>query len=43
MGDMYLLSIPKMIHGVEPYVEIFHTAVETRSDADTDSGAPETP
>ncbi|GHV77654.1 hypothetical protein AGMMS49942_24750 [Spirochaetia bacterium] len=29
--DMYLLSIPRMIHGMEPFVEVFHTVRETRA------------
>jgi hypothetical protein len=28
--DMYILSVPKMINGIEPYVEVFHTAPEPR-------------
>ena len=30
--DMYLLSVPKMINGIEPYFEVFHTQQESRSD-----------
>ncbi|MCL2127220.1 MAG: hypothetical protein FWH38_03105 [Treponema sp.] len=30
--DMFLLSVPKMINGIEPYIEIFHTRQESRSD-----------
>ena len=30
-GDTYLLSIPKLIRGIEPAVEFFHTAPEPRS------------
>ena len=30
--DMYLLSIAKMLNGVEPYIEVFHTQPEPRSD-----------
>jgi hypothetical protein len=26
--DMYILSIPKMINGIDPCVEVFHTAPE---------------
>jgi hypothetical protein len=26
--DMYLLSVPKMVNGIEPFVEVFHTAPE---------------
>jgi hypothetical protein len=29
--DMYLLSVPRMIHGVEPFLEVFHTAPEPRA------------
>jgi hypothetical protein len=29
--DMYLLSVPKMIRGIEPYIEVFHTSPETRN------------
>jgi hypothetical protein len=29
-GDMYLLSVPKMIAGIEPFVEIFYTVPEAR-------------
>jgi hypothetical protein len=30
--DMFLLSIPKMINGVEPCIEVFYTQQESRSD-----------
>ena len=30
--DMYLLSIPKMLAGIEPFIEVFHTQPEPRSD-----------
>jgi hypothetical protein len=30
--DMFLLSVPKMINGIEPYIEVFHTQPEKRSD-----------
>jgi hypothetical protein len=29
--DMYILSAPKMINGIEPFVEVFHTVRETRA------------
>ncbi|MDR1784981.1 MAG: hypothetical protein LBR23_00720, partial [Spirochaetaceae bacterium] len=32
--DMYLLSVPKLLHGIEPAVEIFRTAQEPRQGAD---------
>ncbi|MDR3341619.1 MAG: hypothetical protein LBT14_02315 [Treponema sp.] len=32
-NDMYFLSIPKMINGIEPFVEVFHTAPEPRNTA----------
>ncbi|MDR0657046.1 MAG: hypothetical protein LBG22_12090 [Treponema sp.] len=28
--DMYILSVPKMINGIEPSIEVFHTAPEPR-------------
>jgi len=33
--DMFILSIPKMINGIEPYYEVFFTQQESRS-ADAD-------
>jgi hypothetical protein len=44
--DMFLLSIPKMIHNIEPYLEEFHTQPESRNVEeeeviDTLSGDPE--
>jgi hypothetical protein len=30
--DMFLVSIPKMINGVEPAIEVFHTQPEPRTD-----------
>ena len=30
--DMFLLSIPKLINGIEPYIEVFHTQQESRID-----------
>jgi hypothetical protein len=32
--DMYILSVPKMINGIEPFVEVFHTAPEPRNPED---------
>jgi hypothetical protein len=32
MSDMFILSIPKMINGIEPYYEVFYTQQESRSD-----------
>jgi hypothetical protein len=29
--DMYILSVPKMINGREPFVEVFHTVRENRA------------
>ena len=29
--DMFLLSIPKMLNGVEPYIEVFYTQPESRN------------
>jgi hypothetical protein len=31
--DMYILSVPKLINGVEPFVEVFHTVQENRAQA----------
>ena len=33
--DMYLLSIPKMINGIEPYIEVFHPQPEPRVASET--------
>jgi hypothetical protein len=30
--DVFILSIPKMINGIEPYYEVFFTRQESRSD-----------
>jgi hypothetical protein len=30
-GDMYLISIPRMMGGIEPFLEVFHTAPEPRA------------
>ena len=38
--DMFLLSIPKMINGIEPYIEVFHTQAEQRND-DAEAPQPE--
>ena len=40
--DMFLLSIPRMINGIEPYIEVFQTQPERRNvdDDEADSGAP---
>ena len=38
--DMFLLSIPKMINGIEPYIEVFHTQPEQRND-DSQAEVPE--
>jgi hypothetical protein len=32
--DMYLLSIPKLIRGIEPALEVFHTVPEPRNPED---------
>jgi hypothetical protein len=29
--DMFLLSIPKMVKGIEPYIEVFYTQPESRN------------
>jgi hypothetical protein len=30
--DMFLLSIPKMINGIEPYIEVFKTQPQSRNE-----------
>ncbi|GHU12548.1 hypothetical protein FACS1894161_1010 [Spirochaetia bacterium] len=30
--DIYLLSVPKMVNGIEPFVEVFHTTPEPRDE-----------
>ena len=30
--DMFILSVPKMLNGIEPYIEVFYTQQESRSD-----------
>lgn len=30
--DMFILSVPKMINGIEPYIEVFYTEPEPPSD-----------
>jgi hypothetical protein len=37
--DMFILSIPKMINGVEPYYEVFFTQQESRRDDTEDETA----
>ena len=39
--DMFLLSIPKMINGIEPYIEVFYTQPERRSDDEDSDELPE--
>jgi hypothetical protein len=39
---MYLLSVPKMINGVEPFVEVFQTVRETREEEE-ETPAPDEP
>ena len=34
--DMFLLSIPKMINGIEPYIEVFRRQPETRNVEEND-------
>jgi hypothetical protein len=36
MPDVFLLSIPKMIKGVEPFIEVFHSQQEVRNRDDED-------
>jgi len=34
--DMFILSVPKLINGIEPYYEVFHTQQESRNDTEPD-------
>jgi hypothetical protein len=38
--DMFLLSIPKMINGIEPYIEVFYTQPESRNVDDAEDATP---
>ena len=38
--DMFLLSVPKMISGIEPYIEVFHTQPEQRNDSEETEDTP---
>jgi hypothetical protein len=44
-NDMYLLSVPKMLSGIEPFVEVFYQTPEPRTTTDelpvTDDGTGE--
>jgi hypothetical protein len=40
---MYILSVPKMINGIEPFVEVFHTVQENRSPAEEEIPAADEP
>ena len=35
--DMFILSIPKMINGIEPYYEVFYIQRESRNDTEDDT------
>jgi hypothetical protein len=37
--DMFLLSIPKMINGIDPYIEVFRTQQESRNVDEEDDSA----
>jgi hypothetical protein len=39
--DMYLLSVPKMVNGIEPFVEVFHVAPDPREAEEEDVPAPD--
>jgi hypothetical protein len=40
---MYILSVPKLINGIEPFVEVFHTAREPRAPAEEELPGAEEP
>jgi hypothetical protein len=39
--DMYILSVPKMLNGIEPFVEVFHTIPEPREALEEEVPAPD--
>jgi hypothetical protein len=41
--DMYLLSIPKMTHNIEPFIEVFRTVQEQRTPEPEELPADEEP
>ncbi|MDR2739420.1 MAG: hypothetical protein LBB68_06280 [Treponema sp.] len=41
--DMYILSVPKMINGIEPFVEVFHIVQENRARAEEEIPAADEP
>jgi hypothetical protein len=41
--DMYILSVPKMINGLEPFVEVFHTVRENRAPEEEEIPAADEP
>jgi hypothetical protein len=43
MPDMFLLSIPRMIRGDDPYFEVFYTQQESRNEEEAETPEPEAP
>jgi hypothetical protein len=41
--DMYILSVPMMINGLEPFVEVFHTVRENTAPTDEELPAADEP
>jgi hypothetical protein len=41
--DTYIISVPKMLNGIEPFVEVFHTVQENRAQAEEEIPAPDEP
>jgi hypothetical protein len=41
--DMYIISVPKMINGIEPFVEVFHTVRENRAPEEEEIPAADEP
>jgi hypothetical protein len=42
--DTYIISVPKLINGIEPFVEVFHTVQENRAQAEEEEiPAPDEP
>jgi hypothetical protein len=41
--DTYIISVPKLINGIEPFVEVFHTVQENRAQAEEEIPVPDAP
>jgi hypothetical protein len=41
--DTYIISVPKLLNGIEPFVEVFHTVQENRAQAEEEIPAADAP